>query len=144
MTPKPIERTPSGQYLKDSIRLYHPNTGYIKRQFYDDVAAGNYHFPIDVDQMVLDQMSSETLVERQKGGRIRRYYVKKVIDDEAGNPTSYQNHQLDCYVYARMMLEILLSNAKQHGGSGTYTDAAGIYYRRKKRQRKQADTVGVK
>jgi phage terminase large subunit GpA-like protein len=101
-----IDKTPSGKPIPGGIILRQLNTGLIKREIYDNIRGGAYRFPLDVDQKIIDQLNSEHLVTRRRGGKTIQYYAKKKKADEEDLATT-QNHYLDTVVYARAAKEIL-------------------------------------
>lgn len=75
--------------LDGCLRTTHPGVGYI-------------HFPIDVEEEFVKQLTNEKLVTEYKKGRPVKVYVPK--------STGVRLEARDCYVYARAALEILRPN----------------------------------
>jgi len=122
-----IDKTPSGKPIPGGILLRALNTGLLKREIYDNIRAGVYRFPLDVEQKVLDQINSEKIVSRRRGGKVVQYYVKKRMADEEELNTT-QNHYLDTVVYARAAMEILRGNL-------TLEQANRKYYQKRRRRK---------
>ena len=135
LSTKKIDKAPDGTPV-GGVVLRNVNTGLIKRELYDGIRSGHVHFPVDIDQVVLDQIASEKCVTRRNGkGQLKTFYVKKTRADDEGDFRTGKNHYLDTCVYARAMKEMLCAGK-------TVEEAAEVYYAPKKRPRRRVSYSG--
>ena len=119
--------TPAGQPLPGGgISRYVLNTGFLKLEFYDSISAGIHQFPVDVDSDLLDHIDSEELVRDPRSGtefykKRKRGETEREVVELRG---SWDNHWLDCCIYARAAVEILAGGEK-------LSDLAPHHYRKK-------------
>lgn len=122
-SPTRLDKTPGGKAIVGGLKLYPINTGIIKRDLYDAIEAGRYHFPSDVDQSVIDQLSSEQLyTKRGRNGKLTQFYGKRKVSEGAATT---KNHYLDAITYAVAMREILCA------GQSIEATARRYYQKRK-------------
>jgi len=128
LSSKKIDKTSRGTIIPGGLTLRNLNTGYIKNEFYEQIAANDVMFPSDLDQVVINQIDSEKIVQRKnsKGG-YSEFFVQKTrknVGDD-GEFVTGQNHYLDTCVYAIAARELVLQGkpvknvAKQY-----YTDVS--------------------
>ena len=128
-TRKLTTATPAGQPLPGGgISRYVLNTGFIKLEFYDAIGAGVHKFPVDGDGDLLDHIDSEELVRDPRTGA--EFYKRRKKGDAAKEFVelrgSWDNHWLDCCIYARAAVEIL-------AGTDDLAELAGHHYRPRSR-----------